>query len=164
MFMSVVDWNPVVQHFNGAGPVVPVEIPHDNVLSTLYHLIGCDLVERVILDQRGAAADLWVDEEGLLKNDVAPNRSWSFRHADGAITAGCYDVVGHAIALGADTYRGEIRTPTVDEIAAVMQLASYLAPGGPNLGQVAAWVSGGAPWRPIYNPLHRVSSPARAAL
>lgn len=35
-------------------------------LQDMYRLIGCDMVECVGVDRK---TDLWVDEEGLLKND-----------------------------------------------------------------------------------------------
>jgi hypothetical protein len=43
--------------------ITEVEINPKNSLTDMYKLIGCQLVERVGLDDKN---DLWVDEEGLL--------------------------------------------------------------------------------------------------
>lgn len=114
-------------------------------LRALYEAIGCNVVERVVLDRSGAAADLWVDEEALLKDDVAPNRFWSF--FDGRdLVMNWYKIYGHVVAVGVDHATGILRTPTAEEINAVMTLASPLGRGPRDLRAVRRWLVEGVPW------------------
>jgi len=45
------------------------EVETDGKLQSMYHLLGCDLVEPVRLDEHHS---LWVDEEGLLTAEPGP--------------------------------------------------------------------------------------------
>ena len=76
------------------GTVTDVELRTDN-LDHMYQLLGCTMVEVIKVNKE---LDLWVDEEGLLSNNIKPNILAS-------VMCGChrgqlFDILGDAILVG----------------------------------------------------------------
>jgi hypothetical protein len=160
LFKHVTGWDTIPADTNHTDPnryagvvtgaVVPVilhpdEPGGDTQLRALYAAIGCDMIERVILDAQGDAAELYIDEEGLLRQ-APPNRMWSYIMPDGDIAQGWYKILGHAVAVGVDRARGVLRTPTLEEAHLALGLASEITDGPRDRVALRRWLEDGVPW------------------
>jgi len=132
------------------GALVPVILYPDTPcgdthLKALYEAIGCDMVERVVLDASGAAAELYIDEEGLLRQ-APPNRMWSYV-APTRVIKDWYKILGHAVAVGVDRDRGVLRTPTLEEALRAVALTNQLGDDKPpNVAALQRWLVAGLAW------------------
>lgn len=69
--MTQINSDDPIQELNLKGAMEVIEFDKEGLLKKCYDFIGTNIVECVHLPSFGVT--MWLDEEGLLKNDVLPN-------------------------------------------------------------------------------------------